>query len=159
EHQLFCLAQNCLWEQFTAEGRRTNGGICRYIADLRKAAAGLPWNDLFLHLKDKLAGPRREDFARLVAEIVHLRSPPPSSSSSSSTATSDTELPEPASSSGLRRNDCRIAVREVLNPPMQILAEFQEDLPMGMQREFLLGHRRVCPDVADLIVNASTLIL
>ena len=40
-----------------------------------------------------------------------------------------------------------IAAHEVLNPPMQILAEFQEDIPMGMQREFPLGQRRVCPDI------------
>ena len=40
-----------------------------------------------------------------------------------------------------------IAAHEVLNPPMQILAEFQEDIPMGMQREFPLGQRRACPDM------------
>ncbi|CAE7245301.1 unnamed protein product, partial [Symbiodinium pilosum] len=159
EHQLFRLAENCLWEQFTTEGRRTNSGICRYIADLREATEGLLWNDLFVHLKGKLAGPHREDFVRRAADILHLRSPPSSSSSSSSTATSDTvnldvvEYPVWDELPGGTRRDWAlffgqdIAAREVLNPPMQILAEFQEDIPMGMQREFPLGQRRVCPDV------------
>ena len=40
-----------------------------------------------------------------------------------------------------------ISLHEVPNPPMQVLAEFTGEVPMGMQREFPLGHRRVCPDV------------
>ncbi|CAE7427707.1 unnamed protein product, partial [Symbiodinium pilosum] len=151
EHQLFRLAENCLWEQFTAEGRRTNSYTCRYIADLQEATKGLLWNDLFVHLKGKLVGPHHEDFVRLAADIHHL------SASLTMTALERNldvvEYPAWDDLPGATRRDWAlfcgqdISLHEVLNPPMQVLAEFMEDVPMGMQREFPLGQRRVCPDV------------